>query len=301
MPPPVERFAPSPNGHLHPGHAFSALTAFEAAQAAGGRFLVRVEDLDQTRARPDLVDAMLEDLAWIGLAWERPELRQSQRFGAYRDALASLEARGLTYPCFCTRRDIQDALSAAHPDAGAQDRMEGPDGPAYPGVCRGLSAEARAKKLRSDAAFAVRLDMRKAVAAIGGAGVVRKLAWKEIGRGPKGEKGRIGLDPDFLIQACGDIVLARKDAPASYHLAVTLDDAFQEVTHVTRGCDLFAATAIHRLLQALLGRPTPIYRHHRLILDAHGKRLAKRDGAESLRALREAGAAPADIRAQIGL
>lgn len=295
----VERFAPSPNGHLHLGHAFSALLGFDAATGAGGRFLLRLEDLDQARSRPEFEQAIYEDLAWLGIAWEHPVMRQSERFGAYREALASLSARGLLYACDCTRKDIDAALSAPQEGDGRTGGDEGgapmgPDGPAYPGTCRGSA-------ISPDRPAALRLDMRKAVASLGGAGVVSKLSFKETGAGPRGERGRIGLDPDFLIRVCGDVVLARKDFPASYHLSVVVDDAEQGVTHVTRGEDLFAATFIHRLLQALLGRPTPIYRHHRLIRTEAGKRLAKRDRDAGLRELRAAGQTPASIRERLGL
>lgn len=296
----VERFAPSPNGRLHLGHAFSALTAWDAAQSADGRFLVRIEDLDRARARPEHEAALFEDLDWLGVAWERPVLRQSERFPAYREALASLEARELVYPCFCSRKDVAAALSAPQ-ETGATEVNAGPDGPAYPGTCRNLSDPERGIRHAQHLPFGVRLDMRKAIASLGGAGVVRKLSFKELGRGPAGERGKITLDPDNLINACGDILLARKDTPASYHLAVVLDDAHQGVTHVTRGEDLFAATPIHRLLQALLGRPTPIYRHHRLIRDESGRRLAKRDRDAGLAELRAADATPADIRVRVGL
>lgn len=292
----TERFAPSPNGALHLGHAFSALTAFDAATQKKGRFLLRIEDLDRQRCRPELEAALLEDLAWLGLSWEEPVLRQSDRFDAYADALASLEARALVYPCFCSRKDIDAASSA--PQEGAE---LGPDGRAYPGTCRTLS-EAERARLRSDGRpYALRLDMRKAIAALGGQGVVKKLSFKELGAGPTGETGRIDLRPDRLVELVGDVVLARKDAPASYHLAVTLDDAHQGVTTVTRGEDLFEATPIHRLLQALFGRPTPSYRHHRLIRDAVGRRLAKRDKDKALSSLRAEGATPEDVRAMVGL
>lgn len=295
----VERFAPSPNGFLHLGHAYSALLAYDSARKAGGRFLLRIEDLDQSRARPELEAAILEDLAWLGIEWERPVLRQSERFDAYREALASLEARRLAYPCFCSRKEIAAALSA--PQEGDERAGPGPDGPAYPGTCRGLDALEGARRIGAGEAYAMRLDMRKAVATLGGAGVVGKLSFKELGEGPEGQRGKVALDPEALIQACGDIVLARKDAPASYHLAVTLDDAYQGMTHVTRGRDLFAATQIHRILQALLGRPTPAYRHHRLIRDSEGRRLAKRDRDLALAELRRSGVTPDDIRNRVGL
>jgi len=293
---PVERFAPSPTGPLHLGHAFSALTAFEAAQKGGGTFLVRMEDIDTVRSRPEYEQAIYDDLAWLGVTWETPVLRQSERFEAYQAALDDLKSRGLIYPCFCTRKEISGALNAPHHVKMDQ----GPDGPAYPGTCRALSdADAQARMLRET--YALRLDMRKAIASIGGAGIVKKLSFKELGKGPNGESKKIVIDPGYLIDACGDIVLARKDSPASYHLSVVLDDAFQQVTHVTRGQDLFAATSIHRLLQALFGRPTPMYRHHRLIVDENGKRLAKRDDARALSPLRDEGATVQDIRRMIGL
>lgn len=285
----VERFAPSPTGPLHLGHAYSALLAFDAACKAKGRFLLRIEDIDTTRSRPDYEAAIYEDLAWLGIEWEEPVLRQSERFDAYRAVLDQFCERGLLYPCTCTRKQITAAMSA--PQEGA----EGP--PAYPGTCRGRSFDD--PDLRGD--YALRLDMRKALVSLGGAGVVKKLHFKEIGRGPRREKGKIALDMPMLIERHGDIVLARKEIPASYHLSVVLDDAFQQVSHVTRGHDLFDATPIHRVLQALTGRPTPVYRHHDLIRDADGKRLAKRDDARSLATLRAAGHSPEDIRAMVGL
>lgn len=276
----VERFAPSPTGRLHLGHAYSALVGADAARAAGGRWLVRIEDLDQGRARPEFEAAIFEDLAWLGLDWPRPVMRQSERSAAYGAALQRLAALGLVYRCRCTRRDIQAAIDA--PQEG------GPDGPVYPGTCRDADVPA-------DEPAALRLDMAKAVALAG------RLRFREIGAGPGGETGSIAVDPDILIQACGDVVLARKDAPAAYHLAVVLDDAAQSVTHVTRGEDLFAATPIHRLLQALLDLPAPVWRHHRLIRDEAGRRLAKRAGDVALAALREGGAGPEDVRRMVGL
>jgi glutamyl-Q tRNA(Asp) synthetase len=285
---PVERFAPSPTGLLHLGHAFSALTAFEAA--CGGRFLLRIEDIDHTRCRPEFEAAILEDLAWLGLDWEKPVLRQSTRLPAYQAALDALAARGLLFPCTCTRRD----LALAAPQEGAS----GPDGPPYPGTCRGRSlAEVQA----SGQPHALRLDMGRAIDALGGAASVAALMIDEFGEGPGGESGPILLDPAHLRDAVGDIALARKDIGTSYHLAVVLDDAWQGVTCVTRGQDLFAATPIHRLLQALMGLAVPRWRHHRLIRDMQGRRLAKRDNARALRTLREAGASPEDIRGMVGL
>lgn len=288
MPGPVERFAPSPTGLLHLGHAFSALTAFEAAR--GGRFLLRIEDIDRGRCRPAFEAAIFEDLAWLGLRWESPVLRQSTRQPAYAAALDALARRGLLYPCTCTRRDL--ALSAP------QEGVPGPDGPVYPGTCRGRSLDAARAEGRP---FALRLDMGHAIDALGGARAVAGLGIEELGHGPDRETGALPLDPEALRDGTGDVALGRKDIGTSYHLAVVLDDAHQGVTHVTRGRDLFAATPLHRLLQALLGLPSLRWRHHRLIRDEAGRRLAKRDGARALATLREDGATPADIRAMIGL
>ncbi|MEM9725162.1 MAG: tRNA glutamyl-Q(34) synthetase GluQRS [Pseudomonadota bacterium] len=307
----VERFAPSPNGHLHLGHGYSALLAFDAAKAAGGRFLLRWEDIDTARSRAAFEAAIAEDLRWLGVAWPTPALRQSERFPVYAQALNGLRARGLLYPCTCTRRDIDLALSAPQEGdgraAGARDPARvGPDGPAYPGTCRPpVDAPAANATDGAAAQTAWRLDMRRAVAALGGAEAVGQLRWREVGEGDDHTGGATpglhALDADYLIDICGDVVLSRKEFPASYHLAVVLDDAAQGVTHVTRGADLAAATAIHRLLQALLGAPTPIYRHHRLIRTPEGKRLAKRDRDAGLRELRAAGVTPAEIRRRLGL
>ena len=286
MPMHTERFAPSPNGRLHLGHAFSAMLAHDAARAAGGRFLLRIEDIDRSRARPEFERAIEEDLAWLGLRWEVPVLRQSARAEAYRSALDALQARGLVYACACTRRDILAALDA--PQEG------GPDGPVYPGTCR---------RHPPDPALphALRLDMAAAVETLGGAQALASLVFEELDQGPQGETGPQPLRADWLVRSCGDVVLARKDGAAAYHLAVVVDDAFQGVSHVARGRDLFPATPIHRLLQALLDLPTPLYRHHRLIRDAAGRRLAKRDRDAGLHELREAGLTPSDIRARVGL
>jgi len=289
----TERFAPSPTGPLHIGHAFSAFTAYGRATAAGGRFLLRIEDLDQGRARPEFVEEIFRDLAWLGLDWPRPVLFQSSRGKAYARGLAGLEARGLLYRCACSRRDIAAAVGA--PQEGASPAgPDGPDGPAYPGTCRG-------RALPPGTETALRLDMGKAIAALGGARAVRGLAIDEEGAGPAGETGRIALDPDRLVETVGDVVMRRRDGTPAYHLAVVLDDAHQGITHVTRGQDLFPATAVHRLLQALLGLPVPRMCHHRLIRDAAGRRLAKRDRDRALGALRESGATPADIRRMVGL
>ena len=283
----VERFAPSPTGLLHLGHAYSALLAHDRARKARGRFLLRIEDIDTTRSRPEYEAAILEDLAWLGIEWEEPVLRQSERFDAYAAVLEQFRERGLIYPCTCTRKQIAAAMSAP------QEGVEGP--PVYPGTCRGRGFDG----LSGD--YALRLDMRKALVSLGGAGVVGKLHFKETGKGPGGEKGKIALDMSALIEGIGDIVLARKDIPASYHLSVVLDDAYQEITHVTRGRDLFPATPIHRVLQALTGRPTPIYHHHDLIRDGAGRRLAKRDDARAIATLRAEGRTPEEVRAMVGL
>jgi glutamyl-Q tRNA(Asp) synthetase len=267
----VTSFAPSPTGLLHVGHAFAALLAWRRARAAEGRFLLRLEDIDQGRCRPEFGTAILEDLAWLGLDWDGEVRRQSEHFVDYRAALARLEAMGLVYPCFCTRADIARALDAP----------QGPEGPLYPGTCRALGAAERAARVASGAAYALRLDMARAVARSG------PLAWVDEAR------GAIVADPPAL----GDVVLARKEVPTSYHLAVTVDDAIQGVTLVTRGADLFAATHVHRLLQALLDLPTPRYHHHALVTDESGRRYAKRDRSLTLRALREAGRTADEMRA----
>jgi glutamyl-Q tRNA(Asp) synthetase len=272
----VTRFAPSPTGLLHLGHAYAAITACEA----GERFLVRMEDIDAARCKPEYEMAILEDLEWLGLRFEQPVLRQSTRMAAYREALNSLEARGLLYPCFCTRKDITEEIARS---AGAP---RGPDGPVYPGLCRCLDKSERARRIAGGAAYALRLDAAKAATAAG------SLFFEERGSGPNGETGRIAVQPRLF----GDIVLARKDTPAAYHLAVVVDDAFQGVTLVTRGNDLFASTHVQRLLQALLELPAPAYAHHRLILDDEGRKFSKRDRAVTLRALREAGVTPEEIR-----
>jgi glutamyl-Q tRNA(Asp) synthetase len=274
----VTRFAPSPTGLLHLGHAFAALTA--AGRAQGGRFLVRIEDLDIARVRPDFEAAIFEDLSWLGLSWEEPVLRQSTRIPVYRDALAELAERGLVYPCFCTRRNIADEI------ARAASAPHSPDGPLYPGTCRHLEQGERERRIARGDLYALRLDVGAAGALVG------SLEFVEQGAGPAGEHGTIAVRPHLF----GDVVLARKDTPASYHLAVTLDDAFQGVTLVTRGNDLFAATHIQRLLQTLLELPVPHYAHHRLILDNQGRKFSKRDNAVTLRSIRESGVGAAELR-----
>lgn len=304
--PVTTRFAPSPTGRLHLGHAWSAIQAHDHARSRGGRFLLRIEDIDGTRSRPEHVDAILRDLEWLGLAWDGPVLFQSQRLDAYQAALDRLRAMGLLYPCFCTRADIATSLSAPH----------GPEGALYPGTCRGLEAPDLSNP------HSWRLDVRAALATLptvtpdlfrgplDSPGKAERQRQEPISQHPaspwmpeqvrhdEGEQhplpelwwhddfaGRVRADP----ASHGDVILARKDAPASYHLAVTVDDAFQGVTHVVRGMDLFAATHVHRLLQALLSLPTPGYRHHPLLTGPDGQRLAKRHGAPTLEALRLAG------------
>jgi len=269
----VTRFAPSPTGHLHLGHAYAALYARER----GERFLLRMEDIDVTRSRSEFEAAICEDLAWLGLDWDGPVLRQSTRFDAYRAALARLDGEGLLYPCFCTRSEI--AAEIAH----AVEAPHGPEGPLYPGTCRALSSSERKARIETGAPYALRLDVGAAVRRL------PALTFHEDGEGP--QRGEIVVDPLLF----GDVVLARKETPASYHLAVVVDDAFQDVTLVTRGDDLFAATHIQRVLQTLLDLPAPSYAHHRLILDANGRKFSKRDQSVTLRALREAGRQPSDI------
>ncbi|MGG7564776.1 tRNA glutamyl-Q(34) synthetase GluQRS [Rhodovulum sp. DZ06] len=300
----TERFAPSPNGRLHLGHAYSAILAHDAARAAGGRFLLRIEDIDRARARPEHEAAIFRDLAWLGLAWDGPVMRQSARGPAYAAALAALGARGLLYPCSCTRRDIAEALDAPQeggaPAPGqARTGVPGPDGFAYPGTCR-PATPAPSDGVPPEGA-ALRLNMRAAVAALGGAAAVGALGWEELGEGPEGQAGPQRLSPEALVERVGDVVIARKDCGTSYHLSVTVDDAAQGVTHVTRGRDLFHATQVHVLLEALLGLPSPARRHHRLIRDDGGKRLAKRDRAQGIEELRAEGATPQDIRRMVGL
>jgi glutamyl-Q tRNA(Asp) synthetase len=271
----VTRFAPSPTGYLHLGHVRSAWEGWHAARKSGGRFLLRIEDIDRGRCRSEFETAIREDLAWLGLAWDGEVRRQSEHFDDYRGALRRLEEHGVLYPCFCTRKGIQAEI------AGAGGAPQGDSGPVYPGTCRRLTLAERAGRLASGVDYARRLDVATAFARTG------TLDWSE-------DSKRVAAEPESL----GDVVLARQDVPTSYHLAVTVDDALQGVTLVTRGADLFAATHIHRLLQALLGLPTPVYRHHPLLTDAAGRRLAKRDRALTIRAMRDAGATPAQILEQ---
>jgi glutamyl-Q tRNA(Asp) synthetase len=274
----VTRFAPSPTGYLHLGHVRSALEGWRAAQVAGGRFLLRLEDIDRSRCRDEYAAAIIEDLAWLGLRWDGVVRKQSEHFGDYRGALDRLEAMGVLYPCFCTRREIQDEIARA----GGAPHVQ--SGRSYPGTCRGLGPEQRAARQHSGLDYALRLDLAGALALTG------PLDWFEDGAdGPR----RQAADPAPL----GDVVLARKDMPASYHLAVTVDDALQGVTLVTRGADLVEATHVHRVLQALLGLPTPRYRHHVLLTDTTGRRLSKRDRALTIRSMRQSGMSPGEILA----
>ncbi len=273
----VTRFAPSPTGYLHLGHAFAAWTAARA----GTRFLLRLEDLDQSRSRDEFVAGIFEDLAWLGLTWDEPVLRQSRRMEVYRAALSMLAP--FTYPCFCTRKEIADeiarAIAAPHSNLSSVART-GPDGPLYPGTCRHLSAEERAARIARGEAFALRLDAAKAAATVGALTFV--------------EHGQVRAVAPLLF---GDVVLARKDMPASYHLAVVVDDAFQDVTLVTRGEDLLPSVNVQRVLQALLGYSAPAYAHHRLILDKDGRKFSKRDRSVTLRDLRAAGVTPSGVEA----
>lgn len=277
---PVFRFAPSPNGFLHLGHAYSALLNFTLARENRGRFLLRIEDIDRGRARIEFEAAMYEDLAWLGLEWETPVRRQAEHFGDYANALARLDEMGLLYPCDCKRSDISRVV------ASDEKWMRDPDGaPLYPGTCR-AKPRRPAREVLAQGGVALRLDMAKAVALAG-----QGLSWEEIG-----VDGRIPADP----AQWGDVVLARKDTPASYHIAVVVDDDLQGVTDVVRGRDLYFATSVHRLLQRLLDLPEPCYRHHDLVLDAAGEKLSKSRGSETLRSLRESGVGAEEVRARLG-
>ena len=275
----VTRFAPSPTGYLHLGHAHSALDAWRRAAESGGRFILRLEDIDSGRSKPEFEEAIYEDLAWLGLAWELPVRRQSDHMDDYAAALARLESAGMIYPCFCTRgvikAEIERMGGAPHPGEG---------GAIYPGTCRLLTDEQRAERLAAGTEHALRLDMERAINKVGA------LRWHDEGRG------------DMAVDAGrhGDVVLARKDIPSSYHLAVTIDDDLQGITLVTRGNDLVSFTDIHRVLQALLGLNVPLYHHHKLLTDNEGRRLAKRDQSITLRAFRAAGRSAEEVRAMAG-
>ncbi len=286
--PPVFRFAPSPNGYLHLGHALSALLNFDLARGAGGRLLLRIEDIDPARCRPEYEDAIDEDLRWLGIAWETPVRRESEHLADYRRALETLLVQGLAYPSFESRAEIAKLVAARKAD-GPWPRD--PDGaPLYPGTAKQLSAAESARLIASGAPYALRLDMSAAIARAGA------LTWTEQGEGPHGETGVVAARP----QAWGDVILARKETPTSYHLSVVIDDALQGVTDVVRGQDLFHATAVHRLLQRLLGLGEPGYRHHRLIRDETGHKLAKSTASTGLRELRAAGMTPSEVRRAVG-
>jgi glutamyl-Q tRNA(Asp) synthetase len=279
-----DRFAPSPTGLMHLGHAFSALTAWDHVQAMGGTFVLRMEDIDQARCRAEFEQAIYDDLRWLGLRWEEPVLRQSTRLPAYHRALETLAQLDLCYPCSCSRKDISQALSA--PQEGIMP-TPGPDGPIYPGTCRGRKM---ADRTSGDA---VRLDMAKAIAFLGGGDHILGFGYLETGADAP---GFTPLSAPHLITGCGDIVLARKDIGTSYHLSVVVDDAAQAITRITRGLDMKASTMIHNVLQLLLEFPIPRYHHHRLIRDSSGRRLAKRHDALAISTYRTKGASPQDIR-----
>lgn len=281
----IFRFAPSPNGPLHLGHALSALLNFDLAASTGGRFLLRLEDIDQARCRPQFEQAIFDDLAWLGLAWEMPVRRQSEHFGDYRAALDRLSAMGLVYPAFLSRAEIRAR-------AAAREAAVDPDGaPFYPGDDRDLPAETAAERIAAGEPYALRLRMAEAMARTGA------LDFLELGQDPDARGRLVAARPELW----GDVILARKDVPTSYHLSVVVDDALQGITDVVRGEDLFHATSVHRLLQALLGLPEPTYRHHPLIRDSAGRKLSKSDGDTGLAELRAAGWSAADIRRRIGL
>lgn len=274
----VTRFAPSPTGYLHLGTVYSALFTENAAREADGRFLVRIEDTDQSRCRQEFEDQILDDLRWLGLTWEEPIRRQSAHLNSYKSAIENLGTQGLIYPCFCTRKEILEEIDTA----GVA--PHGPDGPVYPGTCRGLSEAEREEKISAGMAYALRVDIEKAHVRTG------EITWYDR------DKGEVIAHPERF----GDVVVARKDGWPSYHLAVTWDDHLQGITLVTRGKDLFEATDIHRLLQALLNLDTPEYHHHKLLLDPQGRRLAKRDKDVNIKSLREAGKTPDDVKMMCG-
>lgn len=289
MPPPVFRFAPSPNGYLHLGHALSALLNFELAQRSGGRFLLRMEDIDGTRCRPEFEEAIYQDLAWLGISWETPVRRQSEHLAAYRDAVQTLSAQGLIYPAFESRAEIARLVADRERQAPWP---RDPDGaPLYPGTAKSLSPAERQRLIDTGAPFALRLDMKAAHKS------TNELSWAEQGEGAAGETAPVDARPE----AWGDVILARKETPTSYHLSVVIDDALQGVTDVVRGRDLYWSTSVHRLLQQLLGLPEPLYRHHRLLLDDSGQKLSKSNRSTGLRELRADGVTPAEIRRLVGV
>jgi glutamyl-Q tRNA(Asp) synthetase len=288
---PIVRFAPSPNGVLHVGHARSAMLNWRFANACDGTFLLRIEDIDTTRARPEFETAIFEDLSWLGMDWPNPVRRQSDHFAEYQAALSELRKLGLLYPAFLSRAEI--LAKVAESESSGQVWPRDPDGaPHYPGNDRTLSEAERERRITDGEPHAWRLDMQTVLD-----GLETQLSWAEFGSGPAGETGRINADPE----AWGDVILARRDVPASYHLSVTLDDAIQSITDVIRGEDLFAATSVHRLLQHLLGLPAPRYHHHGLVRDSNGRKLSKSDGATSIASLRQQGATPEKILVLAGL
>ena len=287
--PPVFRFAPSPNGYLHLGHAYSALLNADMARQTGGQLLLRIEDIDPARCRPEFEAAIYEDLGWLGITWQRPVRRQSEHLADYRAALDRLTDLGLVYPSFESRAEVAK-LVAQREEAGAWPRD--PDGaPLYPGTAKAFSSSERTRLIEDGAPYALRLDMAAAIARAG------TLAWDEQGEGPAGERGPMTARP----QAWGDVILARKEIPTSYHLSVVIDDALQYVSEAVRGGDLFHTTSVHVLLQHLLGLPRPVYRHHRLIVDDAGHKLSKSTQATGLRELRATGVTPDEIRRRLGL
>jgi glutamyl-Q tRNA(Asp) synthetase len=289
MPPPVFRFAPSPNGYLHLGHAFSALLNFDLARQSGGELLLRIEDIDATRCKPEFEQAIYQDLGWLGLIWTQPVRRQSAHLNDYRRALEKLIALGLVYPAFESRTEIARLIAQKETKAPWP---RDPDGaPLYPGTARTLPPNERERLFRSGAPYALRLDMAAACARAG------ELSWSEHGEGPQGERGTVVARPEMW----GDVIVARKETPTSYHLAVVVDDALQGVTEVVRGQDLFWSTGVHRLLQQLLGLPPPVYRHHRLVRDASEQKLSKSTAATGLRELRAGGVTPTEVRRRVGL
>ncbi|WP_417413062.1 tRNA glutamyl-Q(34) synthetase GluQRS [Hoeflea sp.] len=288
---PTVRFAPSPNGLLHVGHARSAMLNWQFASAHGGTFLLRIEDIDITRAREEFETAIFEDLAWLGLDWPKPVRRQSEHFAAYQAALGELRKLGLLYPAFLSRAETTARIAEAESTGRIWPRD--PDGaPHYPGDDRKLSPSDRDRRIAAGEPHAWRLDMQAALD-----GLDARLSWAEHGSGPSGETGKITADPG----AWGDVILARRDVPASYHLSVTVDDAVQTISDVIRGEDLFAATSVHRLLQHLLALPVPRYHHHDLVRDQQGRKLSKSDGSTSIASLRQQGASPEDIFSLAGI
>lgn len=275
------RFAPSPNGRLHLGHAYSALFTSQQAHALEGQFILRIEDIDTFRCKPEFIAGVYEDLAWLGLTWPEPVRLQSRHMHEYTAIIDRLERLRLLYPCFCTRAKLNELEGPKDPDGA----------PVYPGHCRLMTKWERQRRMTAGEPFALRLDMAKAIVAAGG-----HLTFRELGEGPNGETGSVTCQP----QAWGDVILARKDIGTSYHVAVVHDDALQGITHVTRGQDLFHATSVHRVLQSILELPQPVYMHHGLVSDETGRKLSKSEGDRSLASLREAGVSAHQVRSELG-